>query len=540
MIAAGDDPIGLYNLKKLKSEIQFWCLFMVGGAVLSFFLNWVAKFAFGRVGENITLKVRQKLYENILVKQIGWHDDSQNAAGIMSTLLAQDVQTLNSVSTEMLAVTMEAMSSMIGGIVIAFIFTWQVALVAIAIAPFMMIGGIIGAKIDAQTAGNEDVEMIGAEKKKVDQAAKTGANDPNLLANDAINNFRTVTGFGLNRGIMQKYGDLLEPELNTGLKSAHCAGVIFGYSKFIENACIGIILYFGTLIMTKVDGLDGEEVFIAVFAIVFGAFGAGQASAYGPDASKGKRAAVKIFKVTETPSEIDAMNPSGESIPEHFQGRIKFENVWFRYPTRPKQWIFKGLNLEINPMDNIAIVGESGQGKSTFILLLLRFYDAEMGKITIDGVDIKSYDIRQLRAQMGLVMQEPLLFNYSIKENVLYGNQKASNEEIMNACEVSNSRVFIESVELENAVEDDITSLYRAMQDSKWKNLIVEKVGQEDYKKKLDTMAALKKKEDKGGKFHTIKDLLDNRTEQEKGAKLPAGYAIECGTRGSKLSGGQK
>jgi ATP-binding cassette subfamily B (MDR/TAP) protein 1 len=158
--------------------------------------------------------------------------------------------------------------------------------------------------------------------------------------------------------------------------------------------------------MTKVDDLDGEKVFIAVFAIVFGAFGAGQASAYGPDASKGKKAAVKIFKVTETPSEIDAMNPKEEAmtIPADFQGKIKFENVWFRYPSRPKQWIFKGLNLEINPMDNIAIVGESGQGKSTFILLLLRFYDAEKGTITIDGVPIEKYNIGELRKQMGLVM----------------------------------------------------------------------------------------------------------------------------------------
>jgi ABC-type multidrug transport system fused ATPase/permease subunit len=297
----------LYDVEKLKSEMQFWLLFMVGGAVLSFFLNLVSKFAFGRVGENITLRVRQTLYEAILVKQVGWHDHPENASGIMSSLLAQDVQTLNSVSTEMVAVTMEAMASMIGGIVIAFIFTWQVALVALAIAPFMMAGGIIGAKIDAQNAGNDEVSIT--EKKEKDAASRTGANDPNLLANDAINNFRTITGFSLNKGIIEQYSKLLEPELKSSQNAAHCAGVIFGYSKFIENACIGIILYFGTLIMTKVDGLDGEKVFVAVFAIVFGAFGAGQASAYGPDASKGKRAAVKIFKVTETPSEIDAMHP---------------------------------------------------------------------------------------------------------------------------------------------------------------------------------------------------------------------------------------
>jgi ABC-type multidrug transport system fused ATPase/permease subunit len=93
----------------------------------------------------------------------------------------------------------------------------------------------------------------------------------------------------------------------------------------------------------------------------------------------------------------------------------------------------------------------------------MRFYDTEFGTILIDGVDIKEYNIAQLRARMGLVMQEPTLFNYSIKENVLYGNQLASNDEIIKACDIANARVFIESDELENAVEDNVKSLLEAM-----------------------------------------------------------------------------
>lgn len=142
---------------------------------------------------------------------------------------------------------------------------------------------------------------------------------------------------------------------------------------------------------------------------------------------------------------------------------------------------------------------------------------------------------------MGLVMQEPLLFNYSIKENVLYGNQLASNQEIIQACDISNSRIFIESPELENAVDDNVESLLKALKDPNWKNQVIEKVGEAEYKKKLDTLTKLKKKEDAEGKFEIIKDILDVRTADQKGAtQLPKGYSIECGTRGSKLSGGQK
>jgi ATP-binding cassette subfamily B (MDR/TAP) protein 1 len=113
-----------------------------------------------------------------------------------------------------------------------------------------------------------------------------------------------------------------------------------------------------------------------------------------------------------------------------FRGEIEFKKVWFRYPTKPNQWIFKGLDLKINPQDCIAIVGESGSGKSTFINLVMRFYEPDFGDVFVDGVNIKEYNIASLRSRMGLVMQEPTLFNYSIQENLLYGNANASNEEI--------------------------------------------------------------------------------------------------------------
>jgi ABC-type multidrug transport system fused ATPase/permease subunit len=131
----------------------------------------------------------------------------------------------------------------------------------------------------------------------------------------------------------------------------------------------------------------------------FGAFAAGGATTNGPDIGKAIKAAVKIFRITDLPSEINAVDIPEDSVqvPPDFEGEIEFRDVWFRYPLRPKQWVFKGLNLKINPKDCIAIVGESGQGKSTFINLLMRFYDVTFGRILIDGIDIQKYNIRELR-----------------------------------------------------------------------------------------------------------------------------------------------
>lgn len=153
----------------------------------------------------------------------------------------------------------------------------------------------------------------------------------------------------------------------------------------------------------------------------------GQANQFGPDMAKSQAAGQKIFQIMDTKTIIDPYSESGAKTTEAFCGKIEFKNVWFRYPTRKNEWIFKGLNLTINPNESIAIVGESGCGKSTFASLVLRFYDPDFGTILVDDKDIKDYNVQELRKMMGFVMQEPILFNYSVKDNIIYGSNTASN-----------------------------------------------------------------------------------------------------------------
>lgn len=162
---------------------------------------------------------------------------------------------------------------------------------------------------------------------------------------------------------------------------------------------------------------------------------------------------------------------------ETFQGSIEFKDVWFRYPSRRQQWVFKGLNLKINAKDSIAVVGESGQGKSTFINLVMRFYDPEFGEVLIDGVNIKDLDIKTLRQRLGYVMQEPLLFNYTLAENILYGNSGATNQEIEQAASIANALEFIQSKDLSNAFDDTPTQLLEAMKSPDYAAQLKEQMG---------------------------------------------------------------
>ena len=185
------------------------------------------------------------------------------------------------------------------------------------------------------------------------------------------------------------------------------------------------------------------------------------------------------------------------------------------------------MNLTINPSDQIAIVGESGTGKSTLISLLCRFYDPDFGQVLIDGEDIKQYDIRDFRKAIGLVMQEPSLFNTSIAENMLYGNSYASNATVREAAATANALEFIESNELSNAFDDDCQSLNDAF--IIYSNDMKACFG-DDFKKFEASIKKLAEKEKVEGKFESIAGDSDIRTEKQMGdTKLHHGFNVTCG-----------
>ena len=131
----------------------------------------------------------------------------------------------------------------------------------------------------------------------------------------------------------------------------------------------------------------------------------------------------------------------------------------------------RGLNITINPSESVALVGESGCGKSTFVNLMMRFYDVDSGEILLDGVNIKDINIKHLRQTISLVMQEPIIFNYSILENILYGKSDATNAEVMDAAKTSNCLEFIEKNEANTQIEDSAQNLIHEME--KYKDMVV-------------------------------------------------------------------
>lgn len=179
----------------------------------------------------------------------------------------------------------------------------------------------------------------------------------------------------------------------------------------------------------------------------------------GPDMAKANEAALKIFKIVEKKSKIDAVEMDEEKKLKECQsieGTIEFKDVWFRYPTRPEEFVLRGLNLKIEKGQSVALVGESGCGKSTFVNLMMRFYDPEYGQILLDGEDIRNFNLHSFRKAVSLVMQEPIIFNYSILENILYSKLDATNSEILEVTALANCDEFINRQDVAKKTAEEI------------------------------------------------------------------------------------
>uniref|UniRef100_A0AAY4AHF9 ATP-binding cassette, sub-family B (MDR/TAP), member 4 n=1 Tax=Denticeps clupeoides TaxID=299321 RepID=A0AAY4AHF9_9TELE len=186
-----------------------------------------------------------------------------------------------------------------------------------------------------------------------------------------------------------------------------------------------------------------------ISAVLYGAMAVGEANTFTPNYAKAKISASHISMLINRVPAIDNGSEEGEK-PADFEGNVRFEDVHFRYPSRPEVPVLLGLRLKVRKGQTLALVGSSGCGKSTTIQLLERFYDPTNGHVMLDGRDAKKLNIHWLRAQMGIVSQEPVLFDCSLAENIAYGDNSrhVSQEEIEQAAKAANIHSFIEGLPL--------------------------------------------------------------------------------------------
>jgi ABC-type multidrug transport system fused ATPase/permease subunit len=404
-------------------------LFLVLGAaamISSFFKS----FMFSRSGEILTMRLREKTFQALLNMETAYFDDHRNNTGALCSRLASDASAVKGATGSHLGTLLQSFGSIAFGIVVGFVYSWKMTLAVIGFAPLMLFSGFLKMRLE-----------IGAGKqqnKKMEEAAK--------VAVEAMENIRTVATLTQEQRMHSVYCSLLAVPYKSQRRKAHYLGIAYSCSSATIFFAYSASFAFGAYLVAN-DGLRYQDMFKVFSTILFGAMSAGQASSFAPDYGKAKTASARLFALFDRVPPIDSSSESGEKLPD-VQGAVELRGVRFQYPTRPGVRVLRGLDITVKPGQVVALVGSSGCGKSTAVQLIERFYDPVEGQVLLDDHPVKELNLQWLRRQIGIVSQEPVLFDRSIRENIAYGDnfREVEMDEIIEAARKANIHNFIESL----------------------------------------------------------------------------------------------
>ncbi|XP_065875017.1 ABC transporter B family member 15-like [Euphorbia lathyris] len=419
----------LTDYSKIKRESKIYCFIFLGIAVVSFFTNLLQHYNFAVMGQRLTKRVREKVLEKVFTFEVGWFDEDQNTSAAICARLATETQLFQSLIADRMSLLVQVFFGSSIAFLLALLLSWKIAIVMIAMQP-LLIGSFY----------SKNVLM-----KSMSEKAKKEQSEGSQLASEAIINHRTITAFSSQKRILKFFQQTMEGAKKETVKQSWLSGFGLFSSQFLTASSVCLTFWYGGRLMAQKE-ITSKNLFQVFFMLMSTGKNIGDAASMSSDLAKGSNAIRSVFAILDRKSKINPDDPEGILVKKGIKGNIELQNIYFSYPARPNQMIFKDLSLKIEAGKTMALVGQSGSGKSTIIGLIERFYDAQKGKILIDKQDIKSYNLKKLRSYIALVSQEPTLFAGTISQNIVYGKEDATEAEIREAAMRANAHEFISSM----------------------------------------------------------------------------------------------
>jgi ATP-binding cassette, subfamily B, bacterial len=378
------------------------------------------------LGERVVGDLRRDLFAHVIRLGPAWFE-VKRSGDVMSRISA-DAQLIEQVIGSSASVALRNTLMCIGGVAMLVITNPKLALLVLAVVPLVVAPIILfGRKVRALSRE--------AQARMADMVSEGG---------ETLDAVRTVQAFAQEDRAARRFAEATERTFAAARRRVAQRALMTTLVIFIVFAAVGFLLWMGGHDVLSGRISAGDLTAFVFYAVLVASSGGAISETIG-DLQRAAGAAERLAELgAEPPVIVEAVNPQPLSKPA--QGSVRFEEVSFRYPTRPDSLALDRFELSVSPGETVAIVGPSGAGKTTVFNLLLRFYDPESGTIRVDGVDIRDLCFADLRGALAIVPQEPVLFTASVAENIRYGRPDAGDAEVRAAAEAASALSFIESL----------------------------------------------------------------------------------------------
>jgi len=375
------------------------------------------------LGERVVADLRNAVYARVIRMDPAFFEVTRT--GEVLSRLTTDTTLVQGIAGSGLSIALRSTLSLVGGLV-------MLVLTSARMAAYTLLGIVVVVV---------PVIFVGRAIRRLSRQSQDRVADTSGLAGETLNAMQTVQSFTLEALQTRRYADAVRGSFQAAVRRIRMNALLVGLAFVLVFCMLTLFLWAGSHAVLAGEMSGGQLGQFLMYAFFVGSSATALSSLWGEI----QRAAGAMERLTELLQAEPVIRAPAEPqrLPARVEGRIRFENVGFSYPSRPEERALDDFSLDIGPGDTVAIVGPSGAGKSTSFQLLLRFYDLLEGRIRIDGIDIARVDPRELRRQIGLVPQETVLFGESALENIRYGRPGASDAEVREAARLAAADGFI-------------------------------------------------------------------------------------------------
>ncbi|MBW2630763.1 MAG: lipid A export permease/ATP-binding protein MsbA [Deltaproteobacteria bacterium] len=374
------------------------------------------------IGQRVVTDLRSDLYNHIQGQSLSFFN--KNPTGILMSRITNDVNLIQGAVSEAVTSLFKDSFTLVGLVFVIFYRDWQLALIAMIVFPLTIY----------------PIARFGRKMRKVATSTQVTMGSLTSLLQETISGTRIVKAFGMEDYEGRRFAKENENLFRFFMKAVSIRAMSSPFMEFLGGLGIAAIVFYGGYQVIKGTSTPGTF-FSFLTALIMLYEPVKRLTNVNNTIQQGISAAVRVFGIMDITPDIENRKDSVE-LPR-ISDRIEIRNVTFSYDDEP---VLKNIDLDIKSGEVVAFVGMSGGGKTTLVNLIPRFYDVTEGEILIDGHDIRDVTVESLRDQIGIVTQQTILFNDTVRNNIAYGDIKKSDEEIINAAKSANAYQFVKNL----------------------------------------------------------------------------------------------